>query len=66
MILIVFSLDLTLICFVVSCSINGINSFFFQGIEIINPSAAEKKVSEANAKYFSNTGVFHNIQKQDE
>jgi len=26
-----------------------------QGLEIVNPQAAEKKVNEANAKYFSNT-----------
>jgi len=36
-----------------------------QGLEIMNPSAAEKKVSQANAKYFSNTGTFHNISKDN-
>lgn len=34
-----------------------------QGLEIVNPSAAEKKVVMANAKYFSNTGLFHNVTK---
>ena len=32
-----------------------------QGLEIVNPHAAEKKVNEANAKYFSNTAGFLNI-----
>ncbi|ODN02044.1 U4/U6 small nuclear ribonucleoprotein Prp31 [Orchesella cincta] len=36
-----------------------------QGLEIVNPGAVEKKVSEANAKYFSNTGTFHNVNKKD-
>jgi U4/U6 small nuclear ribonucleoprotein PRP31 len=35
-----------------------------QGLEIVNPSAAEKKVNEANAKYFSNTGTFLNVQNK--
>jgi len=34
-----------------------------QGLEIMNPRAAEKKVNEANAKYFSNTGSFINVGK---
>ncbi|KAJ1530792.1 hypothetical protein ONE63_005643 [Megalurothrips usitatus] len=34
-----------------------------QGLEIVNPQAAEKNVSEANAKYFSNTAGFVKIQK---
>nr|CAG4651828.1 EOG090X06EY [Triops cancriformis] len=34
-----------------------------QGLEIVNPQAAEKKVSEANAKYFSNHGGFLNVNK---
>nr|CAG4646265.1 EOG090X06EY [Macrothrix elegans] len=32
-----------------------------QGLEIVNPQAAEKKVSEANIRYFSNTGTFFNV-----
>nr|CAG4643962.1 EOG090X06EY [Lepidurus arcticus] len=34
-----------------------------QGLEIVNPQAAEKKVSEVNAKYFSSHGGFLNINK---
>ncbi|XP_034942090.1 U4/U6 small nuclear ribonucleoprotein Prp31 [Chelonus insularis] len=34
-----------------------------QGLEIVNPQAAEKKVNEANAKYFSNTAGFLKVQK---
>jgi len=32
-----------------------------QGLEIVNPQAAEKKVSEANIRYFSNQGNFFNV-----
>lgn len=35
----------------------------FQGLEIVNPQAAEKKVNEANAKYFSNTAGFLKVRK---
>ncbi|KAK6638007.1 U4/U6 small nuclear ribonucleoprotein Prp31 [Polyplax serrata] len=35
-----------------------------QGLEIVNPQAAEKIVNEANAKYFSNTSSFLKIQKK--
>jgi len=34
-----------------------------QGLEIVNPLAAEKKVDEANAKYFSATSGFRSIKK---
>lgn len=34
-----------------------------QGLEIVNPQAAEKNVAEANAKYFSNTAGFVKINK---
>jgi len=34
-----------------------------QGLEIVNPLAAEKKVDEANAKYFSSTSGFRSVQK---
>jgi len=34
-----------------------------QGIEIVNPKASEKRVQEANAKYFSNTSGFFNTTK---
>lgn len=34
-----------------------------QGIEIVNPKASEKRVQEANAKYFSNTSGFFNSKK---
>ncbi|XP_057316664.1 U4/U6 small nuclear ribonucleoprotein Prp31-like [Hydractinia symbiolongicarpus] len=36
-----------------------------QGIEIVNPKAAEKRVQEANAKYFSNQSGFLNIKKKE-
>lgn len=36
-----------------------------QGLEIVNPQAAEVKVNEANAKYFSSTGRFVNVHKND-
>lgn len=35
-----------------------------QGLEIHNPSAAEKTVSEANAKYFSNTSGFMSVGRK--
>ncbi|XP_074648016.1 U4/U6 small nuclear ribonucleoprotein Prp31-like [Tubulanus polymorphus] len=34
-----------------------------QGLEIVNPQAAEKKVQEANQKYFSSTSGFLNLKK---
>lgn len=34
-----------------------------QGLEIVNPQAAEKKISQAGDKYFSNTAGFLKIQK---
>lgn len=34
-----------------------------QGLEIVNPQAAEKTVNEANAKYFSNTSKFVRVTK---
>lgn len=34
-----------------------------QGLEIVNPLAAEKKVDEANAKYFSSTSGFRSVKK---
>ncbi|XP_045472709.1 U4/U6 small nuclear ribonucleoprotein Prp31 [Harmonia axyridis] len=34
-----------------------------QGLEIVNPQAAEVKVNEANAKYFSNTSGFLKLEK---
>ncbi|KOX71440.1 U4/U6 small nuclear ribonucleoprotein Prp31 [Melipona quadrifasciata] len=34
-----------------------------QGLEIVNPQAAEKKVNEANAKYFSNIAGFLKVKK---
>jgi len=34
-----------------------------QGLEIVNPLAAEKKVDEANAKYFSATSGFRSVKK---
>ena len=33
-----------------------------QGLEIVNPMAAEKKVQEANNKYFSNTATFRSAK----
>ncbi|EEB19151.1 U4/U6 small nuclear ribonucleoprotein Prp31, putative [Pediculus humanus corporis] len=35
-----------------------------QGLEIVNPHAAEKIVNEANAKYFSNTSSFIKVQRK--
>jgi hypothetical protein len=35
-----------------------------QGLEIVNPQAAEKKVAEANQKYFSNTSEFVKVKKE--
>ncbi|KAG7270141.1 hypothetical protein CRUP_027211 [Coryphaenoides rupestris] len=34
-----------------------------QGLEIVNPQAAEKKVAEANQKYFSNMAEFVKVKK---
>ena len=34
-----------------------------QGLEIVNPGAAEKKVDEANQKYFSSTSGFLSVKK---
>uniref|UniRef100_A0A8C5DJL2 U4/U6 small nuclear ribonucleoprotein Prp31 n=1 Tax=Gouania willdenowi TaxID=441366 RepID=A0A8C5DJL2_GOUWI len=35
-----------------------------QGLEIVNPQAAEKKVAEANQKYFSNKAEFLKVKKE--
>ncbi|XP_041364240.1 U4/U6 small nuclear ribonucleoprotein Prp31-like [Gigantopelta aegis] len=35
-----------------------------QGLEIVNPHAAEKKVQEANQKYFSTTAGFRKVEKK--
>lgn len=35
-----------------------------QGLEIVNPQAAEVKVNEANAKYFSNTSGFLKVERK--
>ncbi|KAJ2952601.1 hypothetical protein O0L34_g6924 [Tuta absoluta] len=35
-----------------------------QGLEIVNPQAAEVRISEANAKYFSNTSGFLSVGKK--
>uniref|UniRef100_A0A665VSA0 U4/U6 small nuclear ribonucleoprotein Prp31 n=1 Tax=Echeneis naucrates TaxID=173247 RepID=A0A665VSA0_ECHNA len=35
-----------------------------QGLEIVNPQAAEKKVAEANQKYFSNMAEFLKVKKE--
>jgi U4/U6 small nuclear ribonucleoprotein PRP31 len=40
------------------------NGVYFQGLEIVNPQAAEKRVQEANAKYFSSTASFVKVEKQ--
>ncbi|XP_067250588.1 U4/U6 small nuclear ribonucleoprotein Prp31 [Chanodichthys erythropterus] len=37
-----------------------------QGLEIVNPQAAEKKVAEANQKYFSNMAEFLKIKREKE
>ena len=36
----------------------------FQGLEIVNPQAAEKRIAEANQKYFSQTGGFLKVAKK--
>ena len=33
-----------------------------QGLEIVNPQAAEKRAEEANAKYFSSSGAFMKVK----
>lgn len=38
--------------------------FFLQGLEIVNPQAAETRINEANAKYFSNTSGFLSVGKK--
>ncbi|XP_062890941.1 U4/U6 small nuclear ribonucleoprotein Prp31 [Mobula hypostoma] len=35
-----------------------------QGLEIVNPQAAEKKVAEANQKYFSNLAEFLKVKRE--
>ncbi|XP_039746615.1 U4/U6 small nuclear ribonucleoprotein Prp31 [Pararge aegeria] len=35
-----------------------------QGLEIVNPQAAETRINEANAKYFSNTSGFLSVGKK--
>ncbi|CAO1390893.1 unnamed protein product [Diamesa serratosioi] len=47
--------------------VSGTSSVAFtpmQGLEIHNPGAAEKTISEANAKYFSNTSGFMSVGKK--
>ena len=42
-----------------------LKQFFFvklQGLEIVNPQAAEKRAEEANAKYFSSSGAFMKVK----
>lgn len=34
-----------------------------QGLEIVNPGAAEQKIREANEKYFSSTAGFMSVTK---
>lgn len=36
-----------------------------QGLEIVNPQAAEKRVQEVNQKYFSSTAGFMKVKKED-
>lgn len=38
-------------------------SYLLQGLEIVNPQAAETRINEANAKYFSNTSGFLSVGK---
>lgn len=35
-----------------------------QGIEIVNPKAAEKRTQEVNAKYFSSQTGFFNVKNE--
>ena len=35
-----------------------------QGLEIVNPQAAEKKVAEANQKYFSSMAEFLKVKSE--
>lgn len=39
------------------------DTVYFQGLEIVNPQAAEKRSHEANQKYFSSTASFVNVKK---
>ena len=52
--------------FVLSLCVKGIVGvlLLLQGLEIVNPQAAEKKVAEANQKYFSNTSEFVKVKKE--
>jgi U4/U6 small nuclear ribonucleoprotein PRP31 len=38
-------------------------ALLLQGLEIVNPQAAEKRVDEANAKYFSASFSFMKVNK---
>ncbi len=46
--------------------VNSILSALCQGLEIVNPQAAEKKVAEANQKYFSNMAEFVKVKCEKE
>ena len=37
-----------------------------QGLEIVNPHAAEKRVADANARYFSSTSGFLHAKKKSD
>ncbi|VVD02371.1 unnamed protein product [Leptidea sinapis] len=56
---------------VVGCTVQLFGNFEYKsvtsaahGLEIVNPQAAETKVNEANAKYFSNTSGFLSVGKK--
>ncbi len=38
-------------------------NYLWQGLEIVNPSAAERRGDETNAKYFSATSGFLSVKK---
>jgi len=40
-----------------------LKSVVVQGLEIVNPQAAEKRIQEANQKYFSSTAGFKKVNK---
>ena len=48
-------------------SVSGTSTVAFtpmQGLEIVNPGAAEKKVADSNTEYFSSTAGFLKVNKK--
>lgn len=51
-------------CFWYLQMVSSDHAHVLQGLEIVNPQAAEKKVAEANQKYFSNMAEFLKVKKE--